>query len=227
MVVDERKFSTLEDAASTLAVDLTNTLREAISIRGQALLAVSGGKTPRKVFKYLREHSLNWNNVTITLTDERWIPNDHAESNEQLVRSYLLKYLSEDTTFIPLYGGHGSLEADVKSCESRLKNLPLPFDAVYLGMGADGHFASLFPGDKALNVSDSHCVAIAGTNSRLARISLTASTILNARKIYLLFEGEDKHSAYRRAKTSGPNNENPLRIVLSQVDIPVVVYCAP
>lgn len=226
MAVEERKFLTLEDAASTLVIDLVSTLREAISIRGQALLAVSGGKTPRKVFKYLREHRLNWNNVTITLTDERWIPNDHAESNEQLVRSHLLKYLSEDTTFIHLYGGHGSLEADVKSCESRLKNLPLPFDAVYLGMGADGHFASLFPGDKALNVSDSHCVAIAGTNSRLARISLTASTILNARKIYLLFEGEEKYSVYQRAKTPGSFNEIPLRLILSEDNISIEVYYA-
>ena len=227
MVVDERKFLTLEDAASALVIDLVSTLREAISIRGQALLAVSGGKTPRKVFKYLREHRLNWNNVTITLTDERWIPNDHVESNEQLVRSHLLKYLSEDTTFIPLYGGHGSLEADVKSCESRLKTLLLPFDAVYLGIGTDGHFASLFPGDDALNVSDSLCVAIAGTNSRLARISLTATAILKARKIYLLFSGEEKHSVYLRAKTPGPHNEIPLRLILSQVDIPVAVYCAP
>jgi len=227
MIVDERNFLTLEEAASALVIDMVGTLREAISSRGKALMAVSGGKTPRKVFGYLREHSLNWNNITITLTDERWVPNDHPESNEQLLRSYLLKYLSEDPNFVSLYRGYGSLEADIKSCESQLKKLQLPFDAVYLGIGSDGHFASLFPGDKALNVSDSHCVAIAGTNSRLARISLTASTILNARKIYLLFAGEDKHSAYRRAKTPGPNNEIPLRLVLSQVDIPVVVYCAP
>ena len=99
----EQKFTTLEEAASTLAVDLSNTLRDAISTRGQSLLAVSGGNTPRKVFKYLREQRVDWNKVTITLTDERWIPNDNAESNEQLVHSYLLKYLSEDTTFIPFY----------------------------------------------------------------------------------------------------------------------------
>ena len=226
MAVDERKFSTLEDAASALVIDLVSTLREAISIRGQALLAVSGGKTPRKVFKYLRKQRLNWNHVILTLTDERWIPNDHPESNEQLVRSYLLKYLSQETTFIPLYGGHGSLEADVKSCESRLKNLPLPFDAIYLGMGTDGHFASLFPGYEALNVSDSRCVAIAGTNSRLARISLTASTILNARKIYLLFEGEEKYSVYQRAKTPGSFNEIPLRLILSEDNISIEVYYA-
>jgi len=225
--IEERKFSTLEEAASALVIDLVGTLREAISMRGQALLAVSGGKSPRKVFEYLRKHRLNWNNITITLTDERWVPNDHPESNEQLVRSYLLKYLSEDTTFIPLYRGHKSIEADIKSCESQLKKLQLPFDAVYLGIGSDGHFASLFPGDKAINVSDSHCVAIAGTNSRLARISLTATTILNARKIYLLFAGKDKHSVYRRAKIPGSNDEIPLRLVLSQVDIPVVVYSAP
>ncbi|MCK5703070.1 MAG: 6-phosphogluconolactonase, partial [Cyclobacteriaceae bacterium] len=123
-----------------------------------------------------------------------------------------------------LYGGHGSLEADVKSCESRLEKLSLPFDAVYLGIGPDGHFASLFPGNETLNLSNSLCVGVTNTDSRLARISLTASAILNARKVYLLFSGTDKYSVYNRAKTPGSYNEIPLRIVLLQNKIPVMVY---
>lgn len=226
MIVDEQKFTTIEEAAYSLVLDLVSTLHQALSIRGDALLAVSGGRTPKIVFKYLREQRLDWNNVTLTLTDERWVPNDHPESNEQLVRTDLLKYLSQETAFIPFYGGHNSLEADVKSCEARLNTLSLPFDAVYLGVGTDGHFASLFPGDKALSVSDSLCVGIAGTNSRVARISLTASAILNTGKIYLLFSGKDKFSVYLKAKEPGSCNEIPLRLILSQVDIPVVVYFA-
>jgi len=220
----EKKFATIEDAASALAVDLKNNLNEAISARGHSLLAVSGGNTPKKVFEYLRKQKLDWNNVIITLTDERWVPNDHIESNEQLVRSYLLKYLPEGTSFVPLYGGQETLEVDVKLFESRLKNLPLPFDAVYLSMGVDGHFASLFPGDKTFDIYDSHCIAVPGTNTRLARISLTVSTILNARKIYLLFSGKDKLSMYLKARTPGLYDEIPLRIVLSQNKIPVMVY---
>ena len=227
MAVEERKYATLEDAASEMANELANTLREAIRIRGKALLAVSGGKTPEKVFKYLHQEKLDWNHVTLTLTDERWVPVIHPDSNEALVRSYLLKYLHKETAFIPLYGGEVSLDADVKSCESRLKTLHLPLDAVYLGIGSDGHFASLFPGDKALTVSDSLCVGVGDTKSRLARISLTAKTILQSRKIYLLFSGDEKHSIYEKAKIRGSHFEIPLRLVLEQEDTPVVVFSAP
>ena len=224
MNVIEQKFTTLEDAASALAVDIAENLNDGISARGHSLLAVSGGNTPKMVFNYLRKRKVDWNKVTITLTDERWVPNDHPESNEQLVRSHLLNYLSDDIPFVPLYGGQAMLRDDVKSCESRLEKLSLPFDAVYLGMGPDGHFASLFPEDEALDILNSLCVAVEGTNSRLARISLTASAILNARKIYLLFSGEDKLSIYHKAKTLGSYNEIPLRIILSQNKIPVMVY---
>jgi 6-phosphogluconolactonase len=138
--------------------------------------------------------------------------------------SHLLNYLSNDISFVPLYGGQATLKDDIKSCESRLEKLSLPFDAVYLGMGPDGHFASLFPGDETLDNSNSLCVAVEGTNSRLARISLTASAILNARKIYLLFSGEDKLSIYRKARIPGSHYEIPIRFVLSQNEVPVMVY---
>lgn len=227
MQIEERKYPTLEDAASSLATDLVATLSEAICNRSKALLAVSGGKTPKKVFNFLRKQELDWNNVTLTLTDERWVSNKHQESNEQMVRTNLLKYLSSDVTFLPLYSGLGTLKGDVLSCEARLRTLSLPFDAVYLGIGADGHFASLFPGDDALNISDSLCVGVAGTDSRLSRISLTASTILNSRKIYILFSGEMKHLVYKKAKIPGSYCEIPIRLILSQTEIPVFVYSAP
>jgi 6-phosphogluconolactonase len=224
MYIIEKKFTTLEDAASALAIDIAENINEGISARGHSLLAVSGGNTPKKVFNYLRKQKVDWNKVTITLTDERWVPNDHPESNEQLVMSHLLNYLSNDISFVPLYGGQATLKDDIKSCESRLEKLSLPFDAVYLGMGPDGHFASLFPGDETLDNSNSLCVAVEGTNSRLARISLTASAILNARKIYLLFSGEDKLSIYRKARIPGSHYEIPIRFVLSQNEVPVMVY---
>jgi len=224
MYIIEKKFTTLEDAASALAIDIAENINEGISARGHSLLAVSGGNTPKKVFNYLRKQKVDWNKVTITLTDERWVPNDHPESNEQLVMSHLLNYLSNDISFVPLYGGQATLKDDIKFCESRLEKLSLPFDAVYLGMGPDGHFASLFPGDETLDNSNSLCVAVEGTNSRLARISLTASAILNARKIYLLFSGEDKLSIYRKARIPGSHYEIPIRFVLSQNEVPVMVY---
>ena len=226
MSVNEEKFSNLEEAASALAEDLAQTIREAISRKGSCLIAVSGGKTPRLVFKYLRNQRLDWEKVIITLTDERWVPNDHSESNEQLVRSYLLKYLPPEVTFIPFYQHGKNIAADTKACENRLRHLDLPFDAVYLGIGSDGHFASLFPEDRALEITDSLCTAVEGTNSRLPRITLTKTAILDSRKIYILFSGDDKYSVYSRSRILGSYKEIPLRLVLDQNKTPVIVYIA-
>ena len=226
MSVTEEKFSNIEDASSALAEEMAQTIRESISKKGKALIAVSGGKTPRTVFKYLRDQKLNWEKVTITLTDERWVPGDHPESNELLVRSYLLKYLPPEVTFIPFYQHGKNIAADTKACEKKLKHLELPIDAVYLGIGSDGHFASLFPNNKALNISDSLCTAVEGTNSRLPRITLTKTAILDSRKIYILFSGDDKYSAYSRSKIPGSYKELPLRLVLDQNKTPVIIYFA-
>lgn len=227
MKIEERNFKTLETAAHALADDLAAVLRETISGRGRALLAVSGGRTPRLVFERLRQVAVDWNRVTIILTDERWVSPDHPDSNEKLVRSYLLQGSAAAATFIPLYGGEASPEAGQPACEARLKTLALPFDAVYLGMGGDGHFASLFPGDAALDARDSLCAAVSAAGSRLPRMSLTAPAILNAGKIFLLFSGADKHSMYARAKKSGSHKDIPLRLILSQEQTPVSVLTAP
>ncbi len=227
MTIEERSFTTIEDAADALAGDLASVLQEAISDRGQALLAVSGGRTPQQVFRRLRQMDVDWGCVTLTLTDERWVPVDHPDSNERLVRSYLLQGLVTAATFIPLFSDEDSLEDGQSACEARLKPMVLPFDAVYLGMGNDGHFASLFPGDPAVDVRDSLCVAVPAKESRLPRMTLSAQVILNARKVFLLFSGADKHAMYAEARKVGSYKEIPLRLVLSQEQTPVKVMSAP
>jgi len=227
MVVSEQRFASVEVAAHALADELAAVMREAINKRGQAILAVSGGHTPRYVFKRLRQMDLDWAQVTLTLTDERWVPPTHPDSNERLVHSCLLQGAAQAATFIPLYGGENSPEAGEAGCEERLKDLTLPFDAVYLGMGADGHFASLFPGDSAIDVTCRRCVAVPATKKRLPRISLTASSLLDARKVYLLFSGADKHAKYDEAKKAGNYKEIPLRLVLVQEYTSIYVLSAP
>jgi 6-phosphogluconolactonase len=227
MAVEEHHFTSIEAAADELAGNLASALSDAISARGQALLAVSGGRTPKHVFERLRRHHVEWSRVQVTLTDERWVPVDHPESNERLVRFYLLSGAAESATFISLFGGEESAKEGQSACEVRLRTLTLPFDAVYLGMGSDGHFASLFPGDSALNVNDRLCVAVPATESRLSRISLTVSAILNANRIFLLFSGPDKHYMYSKAKQPGPIEEIPLRLLLSQEQAPLSVLTAP
>lgn len=227
MTIEEHAFATLEAAASALADDLADALREAISVRNRALLAVSGGRTPRHVFDCLRQLDVDWPRVTVTLTDERWVPADHPDSNEGLVRSFLLRGPAAAATFIPLYGGEVSPEAGQSACATRLAALARPFDAVYLGLGGDGHFASLFPGDPALDVRDRVCVAVPGTETRQPRMTLTTSAVLDAREVFLMFSGADKRSVYVEARKPGPYRDIPVRLVLAQDRTPVSVFKAP
>jgi 6-phosphogluconolactonase len=175
----------------------------------------------------LHRRALPWNKVTVTLTDERWVPPTHNDSNEALVWRYLLKDAAAVARFVPLYGGEATPQAGQAACENRLKTLNLPFDAVYLGMGEDGHFASLFPGDEQVNVTDGLCVAVPQKGSRLPRMSLTAPAVLNARHIYLLFSGAAKYAQYQKALLKGDPNELPLRLVLQQTETPVTVLYVP
>jgi 6-phosphogluconolactonase len=227
MTIEERAFATLEDAADALAQDLARNLRAAVAARGRAVLAVSGGRTPRQVFERLRQLDVDWPRVTVTLTDERWIPADHPESNEGLARAHLLQGPAAAAAFIPLYGGEASPEAGKAACEARLVALAGPFDAIYLGLGGDGHVASLFPGDPALDVRDRLCAAVPGTATRQPRMTLTASAILDARRVCLLFSGADKYAVYAEARVPGPLTQIPLRMLLAQDRVPISVFKAP
>jgi len=228
MVIREQSYSTIEEAGDAVAQALASTLSESINERGGASLVVSGGQTPKYVFKTLRNLSIEWKKVTITLTDERWIGNHHPESNENLVRTHLLCGKAESAAFIPFFGGEASPEEGRHACESRLKQVALPFDAIYLGMGADGHIASLFPNDPAFDVSSVMlCVPVSATQSRLARMSLTPTAILRSRKIFLFFSGPEKYQIYLKAKNKGSNDKLPLQFILMQHLIPVYVIHSP
>jgi len=227
MTIEERAFPTLEAATGALAQDLASVLRAAVAARGRAILAVSGGRTPQQVFERLRQEHVDWARVSVTLTDERWVPADHPDSNEGLARAHLLQGPAVAAAFIPLHGGEVSPQAGQPACEARLGALAGPFDAIYLGLGGDGHIASLFPGDPALDVRDRFCAAVPGTAVRQPRMTLTPSTILDARRVFLLFSGADKHAVYAEAKRAGSVRDIPVRLILAQDGAPVSVLTAP
>ena len=222
-----RNFASIELAAQALAERLAFTLNEAISDRGQASIAVSGGRTPRLVFQHMRQHRVPWDRVTVTLTDERWVTPDHAESNEWLVRTHLLIGPANAATFKPMFGGESSPQSGQAACEQRLKSIGSPIDAVYLGMGADGHIASLFPGHPAIKSRSSQCVAVSAPDICPPRMSLTAAAIMGSRRIFLLFAGADKHSTYKKAQQRGPCRDMPLRLLYGKSQAPVEVLAAP
>ncbi len=227
MPLKEISFPDMPAAAEALANDIIDVLKIAIAEKGKAVLAVSGGRTPAMVFRHLRQADLDWANVIITLTDERWVPADHPDSNENLVHTHLLQEKAAAAKFIPLYGGEATAIDGQNACEARLAALPFPIDAVYLGMGPDGHFASLFPGDKAVHEKEGRCVGVAATADRVARMSLTAPAILNARQVFLLFNGAEKHQKYQEAQTPGDVASLPLRLLFSDTATALKVLSAP
>lgn len=226
MVLVENSFSSLEASAAAMASMLAETLRGTLAERGSATLAVSGGRTPRHVFQHLRDEKLDWARVIVTLTDERWVPPSRPESNERLIRTHLLQAGARLASFVPMFGGEATPVLGHEACEGRLRRLEPPLDAVYLGLGEDGHFASLFPHDAAL-VARGLTAPVAGDGPRSARMTLTAEAILQARAVYLLFNGEGKLAAYRDAREPGSQRANPLRILLGCERCELKVFMSP
>ncbi len=204
-----------------LASDIAGQLRRAICERGTASIAVSGGRTPRHVFPALATADVDWRHVCITLTDERWVEPSHEDSNEGLARRLLLSERAAAASFIGLKTEHG-----VSQTEERLNAIAWPLDAAFLGIGEDGHIASLFPGDRGWEAATGRCVAIAKTDTRQDRISLSPGALLNCRRIFIILSGSAKIAAFEAAKRPGPANEIPLRLVLHQTGVPVSVYVA-
>lgn len=216
--------------ARGLAAFLGERLRAAVTARGAASLAVSGGRTPIRFFDALSGLDLPWDRITVMLVDERRVPPDAERSNERLVRAHLLRGKAAAATFLGLYRGGADEHADRDLAESALAAVPWPLTAVVLGMGDDGHTASFFPDGDNLAA----CLAPAGPRrvetmrapaAVEPRLTLTLPALLPAQTIALHLEGAGKRAVLDRALQPGPETVLPVRAVLSRA--PVDVFWCP
>ncbi|MBI4969555.1 MAG: 6-phosphogluconolactonase [Rhodospirillales bacterium] len=210
MILERRDFPTLESLAQALADFLAEALRTALIHKPLASLAVSGGQTPKRVLPLLAAADLDWSRIVVTLTDERWVPQDHPDSNEALTRALLPV---PPARFVSLYGGETTPRAGWAAAEARLGTVPWPLDAVFLGMGADGHFASLFPGDSALSVQRSRSAPARAPNPPQSRSTLTYQSFIEAGRLALAVTDAAKRAALAKAMAVGPVAEAPLRLL--------------
>ena len=227
---------TLRECADTpklmaaLTQHVAKRLKEDLARQEQAVLVVSGGRSPVPLFQSLSTQALVWSRVVVTLTDERWVPPDHADSNEALVRTHLLKQRAALASFLPFWTGDATPEAGAPALAARLLELPSPFSAMVLGMGEDGHMASLFPGSAELAAGLSTVepvLAVNPTRAPHARMSLSLNRILQSRDIVLMISGAAKRQVLERALGEGPEEDLPVRAILRQSAVPVSIYWAP
>lgn len=231
--VTTHSFTECQAQATALAERVAERLRTGLAARGSAVLAVSGGSTPQAFFARLSREKLDWANVQVTLVDERWVPKDDPRSNARLVQTTLLQHAASAAHFIPLYTGDATPEAGLATANARIDALPLPFDAVVLGMGDDGHTASFFPGGdhlaEALDLDgQTRVLPMRAPTADEPRITLSLSTLLQTRALYLLVSGEKKRDLLADARLGlGAAQNYPVRAVLIQQRVPVAVYWCP
>ncbi len=225
-------FTNRERQVQDLADRICALLGEGVEKQGRASLAVSGGSTPVPLFAELSGRELPWEKVVVTLVDERWVEPADPDSNEHLVRTHLLRNRAAAARLVGMKTEAEDAFAGETACEERLRQVPRPFDVLVLGMGTDGHTASLFPGAgrlEAATAMDSGrlCMAIVPPRAPHVRMTLTLPAILDSRQIFLHITGEEKRRVYARARAGGPAGEMPIRYVLRQEQTPVEVYWAP
>jgi len=217
-------FASADALAQAAADEVFRRLTAGLDGRGEASLVATGGRSPGPLYDWLCKAPLNWSRVTVTLSDERCVAADASEANARLVRERLLRGPAGAAAFLPLWRDGGAVQ------EGEIRALT-PFDAVVLGVGDDGHVASLIPGmpglAEAMDPDGARLVAEAAAgfgSPPVARITLTLAALLQARTILLLTAGEAKRRVIEAALAGA---ELPVRALLVQDRVPVRALWAP
>jgi len=220
-----------------LAKDCHTHLTKALADRGTTTLMVSGGSTPAPLFEALSLSNLDWNNISVALVDERWVDQSHNASNEALIYRSLLINQAKQATFVGMKTKAASADEGCAETESLYQMLPKPFAVTLLGMGSDGHTASLFPHAtglaEALSGEKKHLTAAINANPSVVtgpnteRLTLTLFGLLQSERLILLLTGEEKLTTFREATTEGRIEDMPIRALLRQSKVPVELYWAP
>ncbi|MEO1677099.1 MAG: 6-phosphogluconolactonase [Pseudomonadota bacterium] len=200
------------DVADTLAGDL----KSALLTHERVTFAVPGGTTPGPVFDTLSGVHLDWDRVYVMPTDERWVPGDHERSNARLIRDRLLAGASAAASFIPFYVEGETPDGAAERLSDEIAT-HLPVDVLLLGMGADMHTASLFPGApgvaEALAAQAPAVAVVRPEGQPEVRLTLTAQVLNGALAKHILITGADKRAALERAAQAQPD-EAPVQAVL-------------
>ena len=230
--VEIKRFDSAQALQAEVARDIAAQLVNAITVRGRAGLLVSGGHSPAGLFEQLRTQPLDWSRVSIALVDERWVEPTDPGSNERMVREALLRDRAAAARFFGLKNSAPSPDLGAAAAWSASAHIPRPVDVAVLGMGDDGHTASLFPGSPNLTraldpEAPEGYIGMRSPSAPHARLSLNLRALLDSRRILLHILGEAKLRTFDAASGPGPVEQMPVRAVLRQDRVPVDVVWAP
>lgn len=222
------EFDSAEEMVDQIVGDITFIIESALDSRGQALVAFPGGSTPKPILEKLAEANLRWKNVTIIPTDDRLVPVDNPLSNVAMIAKI---FIPKGARVLPIASDAADHKLAGNAANARLADLHWPPDLVWLGMGADGHTASIFPGpdlDDALNTKDARAVGVAPDplppEAPVNRVTLTASAITSARTTMLVMSGAKKRAVLEAAIEEGAKSAYPVGRVLDKITVPVDIY---
>jgi len=231
----ERQFTNQAEMLNAVHQVFLEGLQAALEQQATATLLLSGGSTPVPLYRQLSSADLHWSRVHIALVDERWVATDSPASNERLLRENMLIDRAAAAKFTGMKNAHLSPFDGAAECNAHYANLPLPGTICLLGMGPDGHTASLFPqaeGLAAALAAERHCAAIRATRSavtgeQLERMTMTPWSILQSRRLILMITGAAKWDIYRQARESAAAADLPVSLFIHQDMVPLEVYWAP
>ena len=225
-------YDSAEEMAEAVAGDVGFIIESALDARGSSLIALPGGDTPKAIYKALAAKKLPWKQVTIIPTDERLVPMDDERSN---IRAIAQAFLPAGARVIPITADIPDYRLAGNSADARLQDLPWPPDLVWLGVGDDGHTASLFTGPDLQDALDApkarRAVGVMPEpmpkDAPVPRVTLTRSAILSARTVLIALTGEDKKDMLEQAIEDGQSSKLPIGRVLAEADQPIDIHWAP
>ena len=219
--MDFVEYADRELMAIDLANKLAGALRAALALSERVLFAVPGGSTPGPVFDALCAARIDWASVDVLLTDERWVRPDHPRSNTRLVRERLLVERAAAATLLPMYQPTDTPEEAVARVTEAIAP-HLPISVLLLGMGDDGHVASLFPGTEGLAAAladdAAPVMALRPPEAEEPRLTLTRPVLDGALSKHLAIVGETKRAVLERAQRRS-EDEAPVRAVLGGLTV--------
>lgn len=213
-----------EQAAQRLANLVGDQLTDAIKERNYASLAIPGGSTPASFMQALSRAELDWPSIRLTLTDERLVPADHPRSNTLLVHQNLLDGLASKPEFLAINDA-----SKFSELSEQLAQRFMPLDVCVLGMGDDGHTASLFPGGDSNFRDIDHADLLAQVSppgDLEERLSLTMRSIVTAKHIHVLIHGDNKLDVLEQAQAGDDENHMPIRALFWQANDKLTIHYA-